>query len=39
MDDQLEAYAALHPKDDYIMGFFNVVMVCEGSFEMCITIS
>jgi len=29
LDNQLEAYAVLHPKDDYITGFFNVVKVCE----------
>jgi len=25
--NQLEAYATLHPKDDHITGFFNVVKV------------
>ncbi|KIM38852.1 hypothetical protein M413DRAFT_447549 [Hebeloma cylindrosporum] len=25
LDNQLEAYATLHPKDDHITGFFNVV--------------
>lgn len=29
LDNQLEAYATLHPKDDYITGFFNVVKVGE----------
>ena len=31
LDNQLEAYAVLHPKDDPITGFFNVVKVCEFS--------
>lgn len=29
LNNQLEAYAVVHPKDDYITGFFNVVKVCE----------
>ena len=34
MSSQLEAYATLHPKDDHITGFFNVVKVCEIYFAV-----
>ena len=34
MSSQLDAYATLHPKDDHITGFFNVVKVCKIYFAM-----
>ena len=37
LHSQLDAYATLHPKEDPITGFFNVVKVCDFDTEISVS--